>query len=348
MQIFGKTWRLPSRETSALLLTLIVGAALLMAACGGGGDSNDGADEPADTPVARATAADGTASEEEGISAPDSVDIDESVWHAGFKVTLGTATYDPDTNSVEIDATFENLAVETASFNSQVVIETPDGAYDTKAIASDYPNVPGGQKTNGTIAIVVEDGFSFDDATLVIGNAQNNQAQVPLGPGGDGLVTLEPIALDVTGDVTAGAVTLHVESAELRADIPNVHQEVKKGYRLLIVRFAATPQPGIAIGQGVLFNENVFLKLPDGTSVSVRPDGNSGPIELLQGREGTTIRDLIARFEVPEPIDGAYAFALKGKYGPGGADVLGELTFAVESSAVVAAASATAATPATN
>jgi hypothetical protein len=163
-------------------------------------------------------------------------------------------------------------------------------------------------------------------------------------------VTLEPIELAVTGPIVAGALTIDVEGVEVRADVPDTHDEIEEGYKLVIVRFRATPAAGIQIGQGVLQSDAVALKLPDGTSVSVRQDGRSGVNELLQGREGTTIRDLSVRFEVPEPLAGTFAFFVQGAYGPAGAKVSGELPFemaldAITTDGTPAAGATAAATP---
>jgi hypothetical protein len=97
----------------------------------------------------------------------------------------------------------------------------------------------------------------------------------------------------------------------------------------LTIRFNATPSVGIQIGQGVLQSDAVALRLPDGTAVAVRSDGRSGVNEILQGKEGTTIRDLSVRFVIPAPAQGDYAFILRGNYGPGGAEASGELPFTI-------------------
>lgn len=228
-----------------------------------------------------------------------------------------------------IDAVFENLSDSTSTFNSQLALTSGGQSYGTSALDEDLPQVPGGLSGNGVIAIEVDDAFTFDDATLIVGNPSNNQAIVPLGPNGEELVSLEPQEIAVSGTATAGAVTVTVERAELRADLADWSDEAEAGSLALTVYFSATPSSGIQVGQGVLQSENVALQLPDGTAVAVRSDGRSGPNELLQGREGTTIPDLQARFIVPAPAAGDYAFLLRGNYGPGGARVEGNLPFTI-------------------
>lgn len=66
--------------------------------------------------------------------------------------------------------------------------------------------------------------------------------------------------------------------------------------------------------------------------MAVRTDGRSGVNELLQGKEGTTIRDLSVRFIVDEPAEGEYAFIVRGPYAPDREMVEGEVTFEVPAS----------------
>jgi hypothetical protein len=305
-----------------LALALIASIALISAACGGGGGSDPTPtveeEEPTEEPASEAE--------------DETVQIDESFWHAGWKVTLGEATVttgDFGARTVTIDATFENLGTEPATFDSQLVLTSGGTAYSETTLDQDLPQVPGELTGDGTIAIRVDEEFTFDDATLTIGNPMNNQAVVPLGPGGDELVTLEPQEIAVSGPVTAGALTVNVERGELRADLPDQHSITEEGTLALTIYFTATPSAGIMIGQGVLQAPNVALRLPDGTSVAVRDDGVSGVNELLQGKEGTTIPNLSVRFEVPEPAAGQYAFIVRGAYGPGGAMVEDELPFEI-------------------
>jgi hypothetical protein len=321
-----------------LTVALLAAMALVSTACGGGGGSDPTPtaeeEEPTDEPTEEAT--------------DETVDIDQTFWHSGWKVTLGEATVaegDFGARVVTIDATFENLGEDTAAFDSQLVLTSGGNSYADTSPEHELPRVPAELSGEGVIAIHVDEEFTFDDATLVVGRAENNQAVVPLGPGGDELVTLEPQEIAVSGDVTAGAVKATVERAELRADLPDQHSITEEGTLVLTVYFSVTPSAGIQLGQGLIQDPNVALKLPDGTSVAVRDDGLSGVNELLQGKEGTTISGLSVRFDVPEPAEGQYAFVLRGAYGPGGAQVESELPFEIV--AVAAGVTPTAAASAT-
>ena len=315
----------------ALLIPLALAIALtltVLVACGGGDDDEEETATPVATEEEEPEETDGA---EEG-----SVLVNESFWHAGWKVTLGEATFTPgDFGSAEvtIEAEFENLGEDQATFDSELLLTSGGNDYPDEASAGhDFPLVPGLRTGEGSLAFRVDDEFSLDDATLTIGNPANNQAVVPVGPDGEDLVSLEPREIAAAGTATAGAVTLTVERAELRADLPDRHSETEDGSLALAVYFSATPQTGIQVGQGVLQSEHVILELPNGTTVAVISDGVSGVNELLQGKEGTTIPDLSVRYEVPEDAAGTYALVLRGKYGPGGADVEGKLEFTIAES----------------
>jgi len=319
-----------TRQAVHLFLALALALALVtMAACGGGDDEEDA------TPTPGATAEETPEGDDQ--IAEESVTVDQSFWHAGWKVTLGEATLsESDTGSGElfIEAEFENLGIDQATFDSQLLVTSGGNDYaDETFEGHDLPTVPGERTGDGSFNFRVDEEFDLDSATLIVGNPVNNQAIVPIGPDGDELVSLEPQEIAAAGTVTAGALTLTVERAELRADLPYKHSEMEEGSLALTVYFSATPSAGIQIGQGVLQSPNVALELPNGTSMAVISDGQSGVNELLQGKEGTTIPDLAVRFAVEDPAEGTYAFILRGNYGPSGADVEGQLTFVVEGAA---------------
>jgi hypothetical protein len=334
-------------RTLRLLLpavALVFAAGLATAACGGG-DEDDGDAEPTAT---RAAAPDDDDDDSEADQTPSlqetSVDVDQTFWHAGWKVTLGEARLVP-TNfggaSVEIDAEFENLGEEAATFDSQLLLTAGGENYDDETLDQEIPRVPGGATATGLITFRADDAFAFDDATLTVGNTRNNQAIVPIGADGDDLVDLAPQEIAVTGTAVAGAVTVNVTGVEVRYDLPERHSVFEEGKVGMIVRFSVTVGSGIPIGEGVFVSENVALMLPDGTRIAVRDDGVSGVNEILQGKEGTTIPDLSVRFEIDEPAEGSYAFIVRGPYVPSRETVEGQLPFVVEPAAGAATPSGT-------
>ena len=128
-------------------------------------------------------------------------------------------------------------------------------------------------------------------------------------------------------DPRVGLVT--ITGVEVRADLPDWSDEVEEGHLAMIVSFEVAVGAGIAIGEGVFQSQNVALVLPDGTAVAVRSDGRSGVNELIQGKEGTTVRDLSVRFIIDAPPEGEYTFLVRGPYGPDREMVEGEITFVV-------------------
>ena len=318
----------------ALARTMVVVALLAMAfvaACGGGGEN-----EPEATETVEATA-----TEVAPTSAPstDSITIEQDFWHAGWRVTLGEATLGPDeqgVRTVAIDVTFENLGNSPSTFNSVLALTSGGSGFGDKGSAHELPNVPAGLSGKGVFAIRVDDEFTLDDATLIIGNPDNNRAVVPIGPDSpDDLVSLEPLQIAVSGSATAGPVAFTVTGVEVRADLPDWSNEVEEGHLALTVSFEVSVGEGIPIGEGVFQSANVALILPDGTAVAVRSDGRSGVNELLQGKEGTTIQDLSVRFIVDAPAEGQYTFLVRGPYAPGREMVEGEVTFDVPPSSAL-------------
>ncbi len=238
----------------------VIAVAAVVAGCGGGDDGDDV--EPTTAPAATAESTQADEETPEATGESETVAIDEDFWHAGWQVTLGDAVFAPgDTGAtVTIDAKFANLGTDTSTFDSQTVLIAGGDNFEAERFGEGLPEVPGGLSGNGEFVFAVSDDFSFDDAVLRIGNAENNQATIPVGPDAtEELVTLEPQDVGVTGAITAGALTINLEAAEVRADLPDVHSITEKGSTTITVRFSASPVAGIQIGQGVLQSEALAL-----------------------------------------------------------------------------------------
>jgi hypothetical protein len=313
------------RLVAAVVLSLLL---IALAACGGGGE-----EKATETPGgATATTAAQTTPTEAGATATPSeggvaatatvppavtVDVNKSFWHAGWKVTLGEATFAATiddwgirTTGVSIEATFENLGDDIAAFNSQLVLVAGGQNYTEPTSDQEIPEVPGKLSQTGKITFAVDPDFDFDDAVLIIGRPDNNQARVPLGPRGGELVSLEPQPLSVSGQVTASDITVNVTGGEIRADTLDPRDEVREGHLALYLYYSATKTGSYASGS--LSDGNFTLKLPDGTGVP----GEWGSIESV--REGATTLDLWVQFEIKDPPQGAYLLILGGIYGAGG------------------------------
>ena len=238
------------------------------------------------------------------------VQVDQEIWFAGFKVALGAATAELTEGrggTVTIEATFENTGSEDARFDGTLNLASA-GENASEAMAMDIPSVPGGQTGKGTLAFDVEDSFTFDDAVLTIGLAENQQAIVPLTPTAGTAVTQEPVEVTATGDGTADTLKLELLGGEYRADQPWNHGQMKKGTFVLTLNYDASFLSDFA-GGFAFTGENVALKLPDGTTVGVIQDGDSQSLELI-GPEATA-KDLFSRFEIEDPAAGEYALLVR-------------------------------------
>jgi hypothetical protein len=100
------------------------------------------------------------------------VAVDEAFWHAGWKVTLGEATLsEGDTGSGELfmEAEFENLGTDGATFDSQLLVTSAGNDYaDETFEGHDLPTVPGLRKSEGSLSFSVDDEFVLDEATLIV------------------------------------------------------------------------------------------------------------------------------------------------------------------------------------
>jgi hypothetical protein len=277
------------------IVSVVVLSAGALGACGGGGDG--------DAASTSTTQQAGEATTTTAAGTSSSVQVDASVWFAGFKLDFGEATFTAEPSAlVEIATEFNNLGSESATLDATLVLEQ-GGNGVTSTDLTDVPEVPGGSTGKGTLRFSMAPNFTFDDAVLKIGNPDNNQAVVPLGTTGE-LVTLEPIRSTVTGEASAGQLSISAHGGELRADIPETHRQVEKEKLALSIGFDVT-NSGTGGGGYAFGPDNLALTLPDGTTVA--PDDS--PIELLGHR--STLKNQTVRFLVDNPAEGDYALLIR-------------------------------------
>jgi hypothetical protein len=312
--------RLAPLRLAGLTLLLAL-AALLLAACGGGGPEpspEGGGHEVTETPTgagATATPSEAGVVATPTVPPPVTVAVNKSFWHGGWKVTLGEATFAPSSGgfglpeaSVSIEATFENLGGDDAAFNSHLVLAAGGQNYTQTTSDQEIPEVPGKLSQAGKITFAVDPEFGFDDAVLIVGRPENQQAHVPLGPRGGDFVSLEPRELQISGELTTPAATMTVSGGELRADIPEDYDEAKAGRLALFIRWSV-------IGADDCFRqsvgpENLALKLPDGTAVGA--EFFDAVIDIITD-PGVTF-ERTTYFLVKDPPQGSYALVLRGLY----------------------------------
>lgn len=270
------------------VLGVVTASVWLLGACGSG------------TPSVTPSTSDSTFLDPSPAVTPGEVAIDQTVWFGGFKLTLGNASLLTEDARifVDIDTLFENQGTSSATLNATLNLSSGLDNYQPDLARQDLPEVPGLTTGSGTLSFDVDGEFSFDDAILTIGNAENNQALIPLGTGGT-FVDLAPVAVAVKGAATGGELRVRVRGGGLRADIPDRHDQVEAGKRALSLDIDITYR-GDRAGGYAFSGNNLALTLPDGTTVAV----DDGPIELL--RAGTTLPDQQVRFIVRDPAAGTY------------------------------------------
>jgi hypothetical protein len=284
----------------------VVWAALAVsaAACGGGGASQGSAGVAGtghDTVAPSSTTA--TVRER-------TVGVDKSFWFAGFRVTVKTAALGngqgqyggQPSPAVSITANFENTGADRKHFDAELTLQSAGRNHFDIGEGQDLPEVPGGANQDGRIVILVDPSFKFDDAVMVVGKADTNQAQVPLGKVGS-LVALEPETVPITGTVSSDPFDITLRGGELRADDPHYYREIEPGRRALKINYTAGPT------QCPVITYDLSLVLPDGTTTGGTDSGEAGKA------------DNFSVFVVSDHPAGAYTLKLtgevKGSTGPG-------------------------------
>jgi hypothetical protein len=277
--------------------------------------------------------------------------VNKAFWHAGWKVVLGQARLvrpkpTPGEVSVygtvSIDASFDNLEDGIGHFPSQLAIQSGNQSYIVNTDQNQLPRIAAGAKGKGQLDFLVDSHFNFDDAVLVAGLPTENQAFVPLGKT-EGLVSLEPQQVPVTGTAKVNPTTITITSGGLRYDFPSGYTEVRKGHQLLVLGFSATRAAGSeSFDVTDLDRANFRLTLPDGSTVGPPSEGIRGAAARYLA-PGTTAPDLTVMFEVGSPADGPYTFTYTLSIGSPAVATHASVTFSVP----VAGASPPPSTPAT-
>jgi len=291
--------RLPYRTFLVLLA-----CSLLIVACGGG-ESEPTTEPVEDSEVAQPTIESSTESEDS--FEPQQFSINQEFWHSGFRVELSDANYYSEENAltdavrffVSITASFENNGDDQSFFDAAMAIVW-NGNSAPHLLASDLPMVPSGLASKGELLFEVDENFEATSAQLIFGSADENRAQVPLGPAGGDLITLEPTEPPIDGSISMELIDLTFYSAELRADRPTSFTEIEAGKLALTLHFDATSRNQ---GNWNILPQDFSLILPNGSAVAA--DGTQ--LGSLPGSEsGTVTSDLYVRFLVDNPPSGEY------------------------------------------
>jgi len=255
--------------------------------------------------------------------------LNESIFHSGFEVALGTAVLTPATAScapgdVTVDATFRNRGSDAFQFGPEMIL-TSGGKDYLPSFTQDVPLVPGGRTGKGSLHFNVDSNFILDEATLIFGGAHEHKAIVPLGAKSpDDFLSLDPPDAPFMGKFTAGTLVFNMKGGYIRADQPWNHRTLDDKHYNITLLFSATYATSNGGGGDILSKDNFDLVLPDGTAVA--PD--DGPIELLDN-VGTTVDDLDMTFTVPGPMEGKFALEASGRWGQNSAAVSIAMPFEV-------------------
>lgn len=298
---------------------------VLLAGCGDGHGTVSGAAGAGGEGSGEILISDEPASEAK-CSVPTSqvIEVGQTFWHSGFEVTLADATYKPAPRGCSgefvIAASFYNRGGGTASLDTRMLLTAAGKDYRLVARQDDIPSVPGQRTGKGFLRFSIDDTFDATQATLLVGNAGEHSATVPLGADSpDTLRSLEPVDIILTDSATAGPLTFKMAGGYLRADEPARHSTLATNHLNMVLFFSLSATSS----ENVLTN-HFTLVLPDGTAVAA----DAAPIELT--RAGATIDDLRVDFTVDAPGEGTYKLEFGGAWGPANEWTEAEIPFDIE------------------
>ena len=236
-------------------------------------------------------------------------DLGPTAWIDGFVVTFhgAIARLDPKGGPVAVLIRIENPGTEAATLDVPIRLTASQTTFDL-ARGTALPEIPAGAIAELTIEFEVVGRSTIDDGVLRLGRAGDHQVQVPFRPGAARLLTLEPLALDLTGTGTAGSLRMTLHRGIVRWDLPDWHTELPSATEALTLTYDAT-YTGDFAGGFAFTADSVGLRLPDNTVIGPRPDGHSQSIVLLGAKE--TVRGLESRFEIPTGLTGRFAVIIR-------------------------------------
>lgn len=297
--------RISKRQPSTSVLGVFLSMALLLVACGGDDDS-----APAEDDGQALTDATQTGDSDDIDLTPtveeQAFTVGQEIWHSGFRIEFGEGlSYQEERLSgdtlhyVSVDALFENLGEDEKIFGSEINLVSNGVAAIQSTGRESFPIVPGGLSSPGNVEYIVDPGFDFDNAELVVGREGEQQAKVPLGSSGE-LVVLAPAEVDLTGELSMELIDVAFTSADLRYDMPLSHGQAPEGKIALTINFDVTSRRD---GNWNMFADNFALIVPDGTAVAA--DGSM--LHALPGSAaGTTTPGHYVRFLLDDPPAGDY------------------------------------------
>jgi hypothetical protein len=233
------------------------------------------------------------------------LDVKQTVWYAGMKITVNSATYDPtdEREPLKMDVAMENIGAKSINFANLTVTFALDGSVTTGRV-EEIGDVPGGTTVKGTFVFQPDKPIrNLKTGVVSIGRSEAVQGVVTLGDAKK-LVSNEPKKVaGPTDEQRAGVLGFKVTQCEQRADFPFEHDQADKGSYFVVCVFDVKSYKQSIYDHGV-WDSNLRLKLPDGTVVAPEKFGNA----LLNQQEQA--RDLPVSFSIRWPAPGAYVFQL--------------------------------------
>ncbi len=277
------------------VLIAVLSMAVLVAGCG-----SDAAPSPSPTPT------------DVPLPTPVTTTYATSVttWYGGLVIHVDgfMAVLRAGVGSVAASMRIENPGTDAATLTAPIRL-TSGGAVAEPARGTSLPDLDAGGSASVLIRFDVVAGFDVASATLRIGRSTEHQVVVPLTPGVADLVTNAPQTLELApASVTAGSLRVTIRGAVLRADLPDWGLELPPGVLALTLTYDAR-YVGQFAGGFAFTGANVGLRLPDGTVVGPRQDGQSQSTAVLL--PGAAATGLGSRFEVPIPGPGKYALIVR-------------------------------------
>jgi hypothetical protein len=232
--------------------------------------------------------------------------LETTVWVEGLIVTVHSATASMDAKGgpVTVALGIVNPGQDTAALDAPIRLTASGHVYGV-VNGTVLPEVAAGGSTEVSLVFEVDGRPTIDDGVLRIGRSTDHQAQVPFTSGPVATLTLEPQDAALNTAVTAGGIRVVLHHRQTRWDLPDWHQELGLASEALILTYDAT-YVGTFSGGLAFTADNVSLRLPDGTLVAPRHDGQSQSLVLIGPKK--TAKGLFSRFEIPAGATGTFGF----------------------------------------
>lgn len=246
--------------------------------------------------------------------------LDQSVWFQGWKIDLGTWTYDDTKEVFAVDITVENLSSDQATYYGDGVSLQDSSTVITTASAKENPNVVAKSKAKDVLEFSVSpDKWTPEQLSIVFGSGTQQQAKVPLN--GSAATTLKPIPQDsIKGALPVGNVTLTPDVAEVRYDNPSTHTQADKGKVFLAISGKAKNNSTDATYY--TGSNQATLTLLDGSKQQ------AADFTLKEGSlAATQTSEFQLWFNIPDPYAGDYTLVFAAPWGTDSADATATVNF---------------------